>query len=104
MKFSRVLALILTVVFSIGTVFAVPPGKPVDYAGGGKGKVVLDGKIHADKGAKCPDCHPKTWPMKKGAAMKMGDMNDGKACGTCHNGKKAFKTSDEANCGKCHKS
>ena len=104
MNFAKVLALVLTVALSIGTAFATPPGKSVEYAGGGKGKVVFDGKVHADKGAKCPDCHPKTWPMKKGAAMKTADMNAAKTCGTCHNGKKAFKTSDEADCTKCHKS
>jgi c(7)-type cytochrome triheme protein len=41
--------------------------------------------------------------MKKGAQIKMADLNAGKLCGECHNGTKAFKTSDAANCGKCHK-
>jgi c(7)-type cytochrome triheme protein len=41
--------------------------------------------------------------MKKGAKITMADMNAGKNCGTCHNGGKAFKSSDPANCGKCHK-
>ena len=103
MKLAAVLALFLAAVLSFGTAMATPPGKTVEYAGGDKGKVVFNGKTHADKGLKCPDCHPKTWPMKKGAAMKMADLNTGKFCGTCHDGKKAFKTSDEANCAKCHK-
>jgi c(7)-type cytochrome triheme protein len=33
----------------------------------------------------------------------MAEMNAGKNCGACHNGEKAFKSSDAANCGKCHK-
>jgi c(7)-type cytochrome triheme protein len=42
--------------------------------------------------------------MKKGAdKMTMADMNAGKFCGECHNGTKAFKTDDPANCAKCHK-
>jgi c(7)-type cytochrome triheme protein len=42
--------------------------------------------------------------MKKGAAkITMADMNAGKSCGTCHNGDKTFKSSDAANCAKCHK-
>ena len=102
MKLAGVVALVLTAVLSIGSVLAAPPGKAVEFAGGGKGKVVFDGKVHADKGMKCADCHPKTWAMKKGATMKMADMNEGKFCGSCHDGKKAFKANDEANCGKCH--
>lgn len=93
----------IAVVF-IGSAMAVPPGKTVEYAGGGAGKVVFDGKTHADKGLKCNDCHTKIFQMKKGAAkMKMADINAGKFCGECHNGTKAFKSSDAANCAKCHK-
>lgn len=86
-----------------GNVFAVASGKTVDYAGGSEGKVIFNGKVHADKGLKCSDCHPKLFPMKKGTGFKMADINSGKACGACHNGEKAFKTNDNANCSKCHK-
>jgi c(7)-type cytochrome triheme protein len=97
-----VLTLLVAVAFA-GTVFAVPPGKTVEYAGGPMGKVVFDGKIHAEKGLKCTDCHTKIYQMKKGPAVKMAEINTGKSCGACHNGEKAFKTSDPANCSKCHK-
>lgn len=103
MKVAALVAMVLTAALSIGSVTAAPPGKIIEYPGGPVGKVVFDGKVHADKGLKCPDCHTKIWPMKKGAAMKMADLNEGKFCGTCHNGEKAFKTSDPANCVKCHK-
>ena len=105
----RIITLALTLLIAIafvGSAMAVPAGKTVDYAGGAQGKVVFDGKVHADKGAKCGDCHtnPKLFAMKKGSAkITMADINAGKACGACHDGKKAFKASDEANCGKCHK-
>ncbi len=82
--------------------FAVMPGKNVEYAGGGAGKVVFDGKAHKDAGNKCNDCHPALFKMKKGGAkLTMKDMNAGKNCGSCHNGTKAF--SSKANCNKCHK-
>lgn len=105
MKLTAVLALVLWTVLAVGSVVASPPGKPVEYAGGGLGKVLMDGKVHADKGLKCPDCHtsPKLFEMKKVAKITMADMNAGKNCGTCHDGKKAFKSSDAANCSKCHK-
>lgn len=98
-----ILAILIAVVF-VANVMAVPPGKTVEFAGGDAGKVVFDGKTHADKGNKCADCHPKLFQMKKGTAkLIMAEMNEGKNCGECHNGTKAFKTSDPANCAKCHK-
>jgi c(7)-type cytochrome triheme protein len=97
-----VLTIMIAVMF-VGSAMAVPPGKTVDYEGGGMGKVVFDGKAHADKGLKCNDCHTKIFKMKKGDKITMADMNAGKNCGTCHNGEKAFKSSDHANCAKCHK-
>ncbi len=97
-----VLGFLVTVAF-IGNAFAVGPGKTVEFAGGSSGKVVFDGKAHADKGLKCTDCHTKIYQMKKGEDVKMADINAGKSCGVCHNGEKAFKTNDPANCSKCHK-
>jgi len=86
-----------------GSALALPPGKSAVYDTP-LGKVVFDGKVHADKGFKCPDCHTRIFPMKKDAGkMKMAQINAGKGCGACHNGDRAFKTSDAANCRKCHK-
>jgi len=102
MKKMMILAIALLVaVAMIGVAFAVPAGKTVEFEGGGAGKVVFDGKKHADAGLKCNDCHTAIFPMKKGAVkITMADINAGKACGTCHNGEKAFKASE---CAKCHK-
>ena len=103
MRFIKfVLTLVIAVAFA-GNALAVSSGKTVEYAGGPNGKVIFDGKSHADKNLKCSECHPKIFPMKKGAAFTMAEMNAGKNCGACHNGEKAFKSSDAANCGKCHK-
>jgi c(7)-type cytochrome triheme protein len=103
MKKTVMTVVILVIVAFVGSALAVPPGKTVEYEGGGAGKVVFDGKIHADKGLKCNDCHTKIFPMKKGGKYTMADMNAGKNCGECHNGTKSFKSSDPATCGKCHK-
>ncbi|UCG77637.1 MAG: hypothetical protein JSV21_08645 [Nitrospirota bacterium] len=92
--------LLLAIAF-IGTAFAVPAGKTVDYAGGKMGKVAFDGKKHADAGAKCNDCHPKVFKMKKGSMkITMAEHKAGIACGTCHDGSKAF--AQQGNCAKCH--
>jgi c(7)-type cytochrome triheme protein len=101
MKKFFVLVLIVMVTLALSaTAFAVGPGKTVEFAGKGAGKVIFDGKAHA-AGAKCADCHTKLFPYKKGGeALTMKDMDAGKACGACHNGTKAFGTKD---CAKCHK-
>ena len=106
MKKFFVLALVVMVSVVLAVpAFAVPAGKTVEFAGGAAGKVVFDGKAHADKGAKCADCHQSgLFKMKKGETKAtMKDMEAGKACGGCHNGTKAFSVKDAAKCGSCHK-
>jgi c(7)-type cytochrome triheme protein len=88
----------------VSSALAVPPGKSIEFQGGELGKVVLDGKIHFDKGLKCTDCHTQIFQMKKGTVkITMADINAGKFCGVCHNGDRSFKASDPKNCAKCHK-
>jgi len=54
--------------------------------------------------AKCTDCHTKIFKMKKGEAkMTQAAFAEGKFCGTCHDGKKAFSAAAKADCGRCHK-
>ena len=105
MKFAGILAVFLALMLSIGNAMAIPAGK-MEFAGGPMGKVTFDAKVHADKGLKCPDCHttPKLFAMKKGTdKLTMADMNAGKFCGACHDGKKAFSVKAPADCVKCHK-
>ena len=54
---------------------------------------------HAKK-ASCNDCHPGLFLMKKGSTkLTMDEMYKGSSCGKCHNGKKAFAST---NCARCH--
>lgn len=74
--------------------------KPIKYEGGGMGAVVFSHDKHTKK-FKCASCHPSIFVMKKGTKkLTMDDMNNGKTCGVCHNGKKAFPSTD---CARCHK-
>ncbi|MCL2760952.1 MAG: cytochrome c3 family protein [Desulfuromonadales bacterium] len=51
---------------------------------------------------KCADCHTKIFPYQTGVVKAtMADMEKGKSCGACHNGKDAFASSGD--CEKCHK-
>ena len=105
MKIAGILAVSAALMLATGNVMAVPPGKTVAFSSP-MGKVSFDGKVHADKGIKCADCHtkPKLFEMKKGGdKMTMAAMNEGKFCGTCHDGKKAFSVKAPADCVKCHK-
>ena len=104
----RIVILTLAVLISITLIGhrapAVAPGKTIEYEGGGAGKVILDGKIHMGKGLTCTDCHPKIFQMRKGTAkITKAEMDAGKFCSECHNGTKAFKGNDPANCARCHK-
>lgn len=103
-KIMRMLLVVLAAAAFIGTAAAVPPGKTIEFAGGPMGKVTFDGKIHADKGLSCDACHTKVFEMKKSATkITMAAMDKGENCGTCHNGKKSFNSSDPAKCATCHK-
>ena len=79
---------------------AVPPGKTLEFSSP-MGTVHFSGKVHADAGLKCNACHTKIFKMKKGAdKITMAAINKGQFC---HNGEKAFKANDPADCKKCHK-
>jgi c(7)-type cytochrome triheme protein len=87
----------------MGTVSAVPPGMEVTWENP-MGTVTFSGQVHMEAGNQCMDCHKDTFEQKKGSAkMTMAEMNEGKWCGKCHNGDKAFSTQDPSNCMTCHK-
>lgn len=83
---------------------AVPEGIVLTWPGGAQGQVHFDGTLHAKRGLQCDACHVaglfKT--KKDGDKMSMAMMKEGKFCGVCHNGKKAFAMGDHANCKRCH--
>jgi c(7)-type cytochrome triheme protein len=58
-------------------------------------------KVHLDMDFKCAACHTKLFPYKAGQKHNtMTDMDAGKSCGGCHNGKDAFSSAGD--CVKCH--
>jgi c(7)-type cytochrome triheme protein len=80
-------------------------GGDIKFTPKGAEPVIFSHEIHVTTHkAKCTDCHTKIFPMKK-QDLKMTKEAHGqdKYCGVCHNGKKAFSQSAEANCAKCHK-
>jgi c(7)-type cytochrome triheme protein len=104
MKLKALILLVVVIMLPSLLVYAVPPGKTLEFTKSPMGKVIFDGTVHAKAVSSCKDCHkadlfPK---MKKGTvSIKMNDMYGGKYCGSCHNGKVSFNLTQ--NCGKCHK-
>lgn len=81
-----------------------PPDFQFEKGKGSPGAVTYSHDSHAKKEPKCTACHNKIFKMKKGSEkLIMASMNEGKSCGTCHNGKVAFATNKPADCAKCHK-
>ena len=53
---------------------------------------------------RCYACHNQIFPMKEEGAkpITMQDINNGKSCGVCHNGRIAFAGDDLGTCSRCH--
>lgn len=74
--------------------------KSVSYKVEGVGNVSFSHEFHTQVFT-CDQCHPAVFTMRRSQGkMKMDAMYAGKYCGACHNGEKAFASTD---CGKCHK-
>ncbi len=94
---------------SLGTVYAqqkkVGGGEIKFEAKGSTGPVLFSHEFHVNQAKqKCTDCHTKIFKMKKGESkMTQASFKEGKFCGACHDGKKAFSATAQADCAKCHK-
>lgn len=65
------------------------------------GKIMFEHPLHLKAlGSDCTLCHNSLFAIgKKVAPVSMAEMEKGKSCGACHNGKRAFKL---AECIRCH--
>jgi c(7)-type cytochrome triheme protein len=91
----------LTALLVAGVAFAVVGGGDVTLKNKG-GDVVFSHAAHVEgMGQKCQECHPKLYTnAKQHRKVSMKEMQKGKSCGACHNGKRAFSV--KGDCGKCH--
>lgn len=109
-KFAKALILSVCVFFLAGLGMASAQkkvgGGDIQFAGkGSTGPVTYSHETHVtQQKAKCTDCHTKIFKMKKGQnKMTQASFGEGKFCGACHDGKKAFSAVAKADCAKCHK-
>lgn len=67
------------------------------------GNTLFSHEAHvAGVGLKCNECHDKLYTnAKQHKKITMKQMQKGKSCGSCHNGKTAFSV--KGDCAKCHK-
>lgn len=77
-------------------------GGDITFSVKGAANVLYSHEMHVSKaGQKCSDCHYKLFRMAKlQQQATMADMQNGRSCGACHNGQKAFDV--KTNCTKCH--
>lgn len=97
MRYAIIFALMLTAASALA---AGGGDVTIKYKGG---EVVFSHETHVDGMAQaCTDCHDKLY-LSKGQhkTVTMKQMQKGKSCGACHNGKKAFSV--KGDCAKCHK-
>lgn len=90
------------VLLAVSQSFAAVGGGNVNLKNKG-GDVVFSHDAHVDgMNLACTDCHDKLY-LSKGQhkTVTMKQMQKGKSCGACHNGKKAFSV--KGDCAKCHK-
>ncbi len=67
-----------------------------------KGQVTFSHDSHVGMGLECTKCHAGLFTSKsQHKTVTMKQMQQGKSCGACHNGKTAFTV--KANCKNCHK-
>lgn len=79
-------------------------GKPRDisYTVKGLGSATFSHSIHIAKtGGACKGCHNSKVITGRDKGTTMTEMEKGRTCGACHNGKRAFAVT--ANCERCHK-
>lgn len=86
--------------FSISKCGACHPTKDVVFKVKGLTNVKFSHNAHINM-YKCGDCHTKIFsPSSSNKVVTMTEMEHGKSCGACHDGKTAFTVA--GNCDTCH--
>lgn len=94
--------MVVTVFWMAAPALASVGGGEITIPVKGAGPVIFSHESHvAGAGLKCQDCHAKLYlDVKQHKKVTMGEMEKGKSCGACHNGKTAFSVKND--CKSCH--
>ena len=103
MKRIRLLLSMFVITLWCGTALAVVGGGDITMKAGKAGDAVFSHDVHAASiGLGCRQCHPRPYlDTKQHKKVTMKEMQQGKSCGLCHDGKEAFSV--KGDCAKCHK-
>ncbi len=102
------LLLALSSALLAGALPNLPKDKALPQGADSPGVVIFRHETHVDASRPdCTTCHPTLFPILKRTAstaaptaITHADMEKGKSCGSCHDGKGAHGLED---CGTCHK-
>jgi len=79
------------------------PTKEITFIEKDAGNVKFSHKNHTSL-YKCGECHTKIFNTARSKTkVSMKEMEAGKSCGGCHDGKTAFSVAADKDCDKCHK-
>jgi len=84
--------------------WAVLGGGDIVFKVEGMASVLYSHDYHVSKAKlKCSECHPSLYKNRaQHSVVGMANMQKGKSCGSCHNGKRAFDVADKKHCATCH--
>jgi len=105
---ATLLLALLSSTLLLGALPNLPKEKALPQGDGSPGVVTFRHDSHVDAShPDCTTCHPNLFSIIKRtaasaapAAIRHADMEKGKSCGSCHDGKSAHGLDD---CGTCHK-
>jgi c(7)-type cytochrome triheme protein len=82
----------------------VPDDLAFDRTAGAGGAAIFRHSTHlAFGGVRCVACHPAPFSILHPVRRTSHDeMNAGRSCGSCHDGRSAFATTGDQNCAVCH--
>lgn len=82
----------------------LPPDLVFDKTVGPDLAVTFRHTTHVESSdGKCVGCHPAPFRiLHPSRATSHEEMEAGRSCGACHDGKGAFATKDESSCSTCH--
>ena len=93
---------IISAVLTSGMIAHAVDLKNYTFTTDNAGTVVFSHKNHIRQkrmANNCKFCHDTIYPFKHKVTYTMADMEKGKSCGACHDGKNAFALSE---CARCH--
>ncbi len=95
-----IIGILCVILVSVG--LAKTGGGDITFKAGKAGDVIFRHDSHGpDAGLTCTDCHDSLYITKeKDKRVTMAQMQKGKSCGACHNGKRTFDV--KSDCRKCH--